>query len=96
MAGTPGKLTAREREVADLVATGLSNREIASQLFISKRTVDAHVEHIFTKLGLSSRVHLALMLRAHVPRPRAGLASGTEADAREQRADERGSGRDQR
>jgi non-specific serine/threonine protein kinase len=68
-AGTTAGLTAREREVADLVATGLSNREIASQLFISKRTVDAHVEHIFAKLGISSRVQLAVTLRNRPERP---------------------------
>jgi DNA-binding NarL/FixJ family response regulator len=47
-----------------LVASGLSNREIASRLFISKRTVDAHVEHIFAKLEISSRVKLALWLHS--------------------------------
>ena len=53
------KLTRREREVAVLVAGGLGNREIADQLFLSKRTVDSHIEHIFTKLGFSSRTQLA-------------------------------------
>ncbi|MFI8998945.1 LuxR C-terminal-related transcriptional regulator [Streptomyces sp. NPDC053542] len=52
-------LTRREREVAALVADGLSNREIAERLVISKRTADAHVEHIFTKLGVSSRTEIA-------------------------------------
>ena len=53
------RLTRREREVAALVAGGLGNREIAGQLFLSKRTVDSHIEHIFTKLGFSSRTQLA-------------------------------------
>jgi predicted ATPase/DNA-binding CsgD family transcriptional regulator len=53
------KLTRREREVATLVAGGLGNREIADQLFLSKRTVDSHIEHIFSKLGFSSRTQLA-------------------------------------
>ncbi len=57
-------LTKREREIADLVASGMSNREIATQLFISKRTVDAHVEHIFAKLEISSRVKLTMWLQA--------------------------------
>jgi non-specific serine/threonine protein kinase len=61
------RLTAREREIADLVARGLSNREIAERLVISKRTVDAHVNHIFGKLGLSSRVQLTIWLRDRVP-----------------------------
>ena len=52
-------LTRREREVATLVAEGLSNREIADRLVISKRTVDAHVEHIYAKLAISSRIQLA-------------------------------------
>jgi DNA-binding NarL/FixJ family response regulator len=60
-------LTAREREIAMLVARGLSNRDIAERLVISKRTVDAHVNHIFAKLGLSSRVQLTIWLRDRVP-----------------------------
>jgi non-specific serine/threonine protein kinase len=60
-------LTAREREIAMLVARGLSNRDIAARLVISKRTVDAHVNHIFAKLGLSSRVQLTIWLRDRVP-----------------------------
>jgi predicted ATPase/DNA-binding NarL/FixJ family response regulator len=60
-AGTDG-LTGRERQVAGLVASGLSNREIAARLVISQRTVDAHVNHIFAKLGVSSRVQLTRRL----------------------------------
>jgi non-specific serine/threonine protein kinase len=54
-----GGLTSREHEIAVLVSDGLSNREIAERLVISKRTVDRHLEHILTKLGASSRVHIA-------------------------------------
>jgi len=54
-------LTAREREVAVLVATGLTNRDIAARLFVSKRTIDAHLEHILSKLGYSSRVQVAAL-----------------------------------
>ena len=55
-----GRLTAREQEIAVLVADGLTNRQIAEKLFISRRTVDAHLEHIFGKLGITSRVMLAI------------------------------------
>jgi DNA-binding CsgD family transcriptional regulator/sugar lactone lactonase YvrE len=54
-----GLLTPREREVAELVAEGLSNREIAERLVISKRTADAHVEHIRDKLDYRSRAQIA-------------------------------------
>jgi DNA-binding NarL/FixJ family response regulator len=54
-------LTAREREVAGLVAKGLTNRDIAARLVVSKRTVDAHLEHILSKLGYSSRVQVAAL-----------------------------------
>jgi DNA-binding NarL/FixJ family response regulator len=60
-------LTTRERQIAVLVARGLSNRDIAARLIISKRTVDAHVNHIFAKLGLSSRVQLTIWLRDRAP-----------------------------
>jgi non-specific serine/threonine protein kinase len=56
-------LTRREKEIAALVATGLGNREIAQRLFLSKRTVDSHIEHIFAKLGFSSRTQLAGWVR---------------------------------
>jgi predicted ATPase/DNA-binding CsgD family transcriptional regulator len=60
----PSPLTSREHEIALLVAAGLSNRDVAHRLMISKRTVDAHIEHIFTKLGVSSRVQLATWLQS--------------------------------
>jgi len=54
------RLTRREREVAALIARGSTNRQIAETLFISERTVDAHVEHILAKLGLGSRTQVAV------------------------------------
>jgi non-specific serine/threonine protein kinase len=54
-----GSLTVREREVAALVADGLSNRAIATRLVISQRTVDGHVERILAKLGFTSRTQVA-------------------------------------
>jgi len=56
------RLTNREREVAELVAEGRSNRDIAATLVISVRTVEAHVEHTLAKLGLESRTQVAAQL----------------------------------
>jgi DNA-binding NarL/FixJ family response regulator len=52
-------LTAREREIARLMADGLSNRDIADRLVISEGTVEVHVKHILSKLGFRSRTQLA-------------------------------------
>ena len=52
-------LTPREREVAALVAEGLSNRQIAVRLVVSERTADVHVSNILRKLDLTSRAQLA-------------------------------------
>lgn len=57
------ELTAREREVAEQVALGASNSEIADALGITGRTVKAHLTAIFAKLGVWDRVQLALMMR---------------------------------
>ena len=61
-----GPLTAREREVAELVALGRSNREIAEQLVLSDRTVGNHVQHILTKLGFGNRSQIAAWVTARV------------------------------
>jgi len=59
------ELSARELEVARLVADGLSNPAIASALFISVATVKTHVSHILAKLGLDSRTQLARWVAGH-------------------------------
>ena len=56
-------LTRREREVAELVAQGLTNREIASRLFLSERTAQNHVQHILDKLDLPNRSQVAVWVR---------------------------------
>ncbi len=52
-------LTRREREVAALIAEGLTNREIANRLVISQRTAESHVDHILVKLGFNTRAQVA-------------------------------------
>ncbi|MFI7133643.1 ATP-binding protein [Nonomuraea sp. NPDC050153] len=56
-------LTSRERQVAQLVAEGMSNKDIAASLVIAPRTAEGHVEHILTKLGFTSRVQIAAWTR---------------------------------
>ncbi|GAA2805694.1 ATP-binding protein [Saccharopolyspora taberi] len=60
--GAATVLTRREREVAGLIADGLSNKEIAERLVISQRTAEAHVEHALTKLGFTSRAQIAALI----------------------------------
>ena len=57
--GPSADLTRREREIAALVAAGLTNREIAGKLYLSVRTVEVHVDHTLTKLGFRTRTQLA-------------------------------------
>jgi DNA-binding CsgD family transcriptional regulator/tetratricopeptide (TPR) repeat protein len=54
-----GALSGREREIADLVADGQTNREIAASLYLSEKTVETHMSRIFTKLGVSKRTQVA-------------------------------------
>jgi DNA-binding NarL/FixJ family response regulator len=60
----PGALTPREREVALLVAEGLTNAELARRLYISPRTAAVHVSNILRKLGVSSRTDVSTVLGA--------------------------------
>jgi predicted ATPase/DNA-binding NarL/FixJ family response regulator len=57
--GEPGPLTKRESQVAELVAEGLTNKDIASRLLIAQRTVETHVENIIGKLGVRLRAQVA-------------------------------------
>lgn len=72
-ADLPAGLTPREAEVLVLLARGCTNREIARQLTISMKTADAHVQHIYTKMGVSTRGAAALFAMRH------GLVSLFEA-----------------
>ena len=62
--GTASDLTATERQVADLVAAGRKNREVADELFISVKTVEANLHRVYQKLGVRSRTELAGLLLA--------------------------------
>jgi DNA-binding CsgD family transcriptional regulator len=58
LAENAGQLTIQEAQVAALAREGLSNLEIGARLFISPRTVEYHLGHVFTKLGINSRMQL--------------------------------------
>jgi DNA-binding NarL/FixJ family response regulator len=61
-------LTDREREIADLVAAALTNRQIADRLVLSERTVESHVRSVLAKLGVANRTEIATSrLRGRVP-----------------------------
>jgi DNA-binding NarL/FixJ family response regulator len=62
----PAGLSAREAEVHELIAQGLTNEEIARQLYISLSTTKVHVKHIYEKLGVRSRLEAARALRDDV------------------------------
>jgi DNA-binding NarL/FixJ family response regulator len=53
-----GGLTPQERHVATLAAQGLASRDIATRLFLSPRTIEYHLSHVYVKLGLRSRAEL--------------------------------------
>ncbi|HEY7421636.1 MAG TPA: AAA family ATPase [Gaiellaceae bacterium] len=59
-----GELTETERRVAELVAEGLSNKEVAARLFVSRRAVESNLSKVYAKLGIRSRTELASKLRS--------------------------------
>jgi DNA-binding CsgD family transcriptional regulator len=60
-------LSPREREVLDLVSSGLTNGQVARRLSISPRTVHKHLEHVYAKLGVTNRVAAAMRHVAAAP-----------------------------
>lgn len=70
------RITAREREIAQLLSAGASNKEIARKLSVTERTVKAHLTAIFRKLGISGRLQLALFMLEHSRPPGASGSIG--------------------
>jgi ATP/maltotriose-dependent transcriptional regulator MalT len=60
-----GSLTDREREILEMIALGMSNKVIGSRLFISEKTVKTHANHVFHKLGVSSRLQATLVFQSN-------------------------------
>ena len=59
--------TAREREITELVAAGLTTRQIGAQLHISENTVEYHLHHIYARVGLTTRTALVHLWDSHHP-----------------------------
>ena len=63
----PASLTPSERRIAELAANGQSNREIAQALFVTPKTVEYHLRHVYQKLDIHSREELAEVLATPTP-----------------------------
>ncbi|MDO0930494.1 LuxR C-terminal-related transcriptional regulator [Streptomyces sp. DG2A-72] len=78
-ANTSEQLSAQEMQVAVMASQGLSNREVGQRLFISHRTVGAHLYRIYSRLGITSRGKLAAALAAlHEERPAAEVSGASD------------------
>jgi DNA-binding CsgD family transcriptional regulator len=80
-----GSLSPTESKVAGVIAEGMSNPQIADRMFLSKRTTETHVSHIFGRLGLRSRVEIAREASRHAgaePEPTAADGQGCPVDLR--------------
>lgn len=86
-ANDPSRLTPQERSVAELVAAGMTNREVAAELLVSVKTVEVHLTRIYSKLGVRSRAQLAARAQDERERPTGGDGSGAAA-ARSGRVDQ--------
>jgi DNA-binding NarL/FixJ family response regulator len=62
--GAAGELTASEGRIAELAATGFTNREVAAALFVSPKTVEASLARVYRKLGIRSRAELGARMTA--------------------------------
>jgi DNA-binding NarL/FixJ family response regulator len=81
----PSRLTAQELAVAQLVARGLSNRQVGSELFVSVKTVQFHLTRIYSKLRVSSRAELAALFHGEAGSGADGPPGGADAAVSTQR-----------